>query len=57
MVPDIEYKVIDRIDDIDFKEVNDILTFHGLSELDNDTQKQVFENSYVTIFITADERY
>ena len=56
MVPDIDYKVIDRIDDIDFQEVTDILTFHGLSDLDNDTQKKVFENSFVTIFIEADDK-
>ena len=56
MVPDIKYKVVDRIDDIDFQEVTDILTFHGLSDLDNDTQKKVFENSFVTIFIEADDK-
>ena len=54
MKPDIEYKVIDTTEGIDFREVTDILTFHGLSDLDTDTQKKVFENSYVTIFIVSE---
>ena len=46
-----DVKVIDRCDDIDFEEVNSILHFYGLSDLDTPTQRQVFLNSYVTIFI------
>ncbi len=51
-----DVKVIDRCDDIDFDEVNSILHFYGLSDLDTPTQRQVFLNSYVTIFIKEGDK-
>ena len=52
----IDFQIIDKIDGIDFEEVAAILSFYGLSSLDAKTQKNVFANSYVTIFIKADEK-
>ena len=56
MKKDIEYQIIDTVDGIDFEEVAEILSFYGLSNLDAKTQRTVFENSYVTIFIKTDEK-
>ena len=48
---DTEFDVIDTCEDIDFDEVSELLKYYGLSDLNSDTQRQVFQNSYVTIFI------
>ena len=48
---DTNYDVIDTCEDIDFDEVSALLKYYGLSELNSNTQRQVFQNSYVTIFI------
>ena len=45
------YEIIDSCEDIDFREVSELLKYYGLSDLDSDTQRQVFRNSYVTIFV------
>ena len=50
-MPDTNYDVIDTCEDIDFDEVSALLKYYGLSELNSNTQRQVFQNSYVTIFI------
>ena len=50
-MPDTNYDVIDTCEDIDFDEVSALLKYYGLSDLNSDTQRQVFQNSYVTIFI------
>lgn len=46
-----ELEVIDNCDEVDFEEVNHILNFYGLSDLDTPTQEKVFRNSYVTVFL------
>lgn len=46
-----ELEVIDNCDEVDFEEVNRILNFYGLSDLDTPTQEKVFRNSYVTVFL------
>jgi len=51
-----DLKVIERCDEVDFEEVNSILHFYGLSDLDTPTQRQVFLNSYVTIFIKEGDK-
>ena len=50
-----EYEIIDSCENIDFAEVSELLQFYGLSDLDSDTQKRVFQNSYVTIFVKKDD--
>ena len=45
------YEIIDSCENIDFGEVSGLLKYYGLSDLDSDTQRQVFRNSYVTIFV------
>ena len=50
-MPDTNYDVSDTCEDIDLDEVSALLKYYGLSELNSDTQRQVFQNSYVTIFI------
>ncbi len=57
MKKDIEYQIIDTVDGIDFEKVAEILSFYGLSNLDAKTQRTVFENSYVTIFIKDESHY
>ena len=52
----VSYEIQDSCEGIDFAEVSDLLHFYGLSDLDKDTQKRVFENSYVTIFIKDEDR-
>ena len=49
-----EFEIIDSCENIDFAEVSELLQFYGLSDLDSDTQKRVFQNSYVTIFVKKD---
>ena len=39
---------------IDFDEVRDLLAGYGLSDLDSDTQKLVFERSYAKVFLLED---
>ena len=51
-----ELEVIDNCDEVDFEEVNHILNFYGLSDLDTPTQEKVFRNSYVTVFLRYDEK-
>ena len=46
---DTKFDVIDTCEDIDFDEVSELLKYYGLSDLNSDTQRQVFQNSYVTI--------
>ena len=48
------YEIIDSCEKIDFQKVSDLLRYYGLSDLDSDTQRQVFQNSYVTIFVKKD---
>ena len=52
----VSYEIQDSCEGIDFAEVSDLLHFYGLSDLDKDTQKRVFENSYVTIFIKDEDK-
>ena len=42
------------IDGFDFREVTDLLNGFGLSDLDNDKQRLVFERSYAKVFILKD---
>lgn len=51
-----EYRIVKSTNDIDFKQVHEILHFHKLSKLDVDTQKQVFENSYAHVFLVEGEK-
>lgn len=53
---DVEYRVITSTDGIDFDEVNEILHFYGLSKLDTEHQKQVFENSFAVVFLLINGR-
>lgn len=46
-----DLEIIDNCDEVDFEEVNHILNFYGLSDLDTPTQEKVFRNSYVTVFL------
>ena len=46
-----DLEVIDNCEEVDFEEVNHILNFYGLSDLDTPTQEKVFRNSYVTVFL------
>lgn len=39
---------------IDFDEVRDLLNGYGLSDLDSDTQRLVFERSYAKVFLLDD---
>ena len=39
---------------VDFDEVRDLLNGYGLSDLDNDTQRLVFERSYAKVFLLDD---
>ena len=39
---------------IDFDEVRDLLNGYGLSDLDTDTQRLVFERSYAKVFLLDD---
>ncbi len=45
------FEIIDTCENIDFEEVSTLLRFYGLSDFDAETQKKVFLNSYVTIFV------
>ncbi|MBQ6271522.1 MAG: GNAT family N-acetyltransferase [Clostridiales bacterium] len=49
------YEIIDSCEDIDFQKVSELLKYYGLSDLDGSTQRQVFLNSYVTIFIMKED--
>lgn len=46
-----KYNVIKSCENIDFSQVCEILHFHGLSDLDINTQKKVFENSFAVVFL------
>ena len=50
----VEYEVKIKVDGINFEEVREILYFYGLSNLDTEKQKQVFENSYAVVFLLSD---
>ncbi|MBO7452936.1 MAG: GNAT family N-acetyltransferase [Clostridiales bacterium] len=39
---------------VDFDEVRDLLNGYGLSDLDSDTQRLVFERSYAKVFLLDD---
>ena len=45
------FDVIDTCEEIDFDEVSALLKYYGLSDLESEVQRKVFQNSYVTIFI------
>lgn len=47
----IEYEVKTSTHGVKFEEVNEILHFYGLSELDTEHQKHVFENSFAVVFL------
>ena len=51
-----EYEIIDSCDGIDFDKVSALLKYYGLSDLDGDMQRQVFQNSYVTVFVKDNGR-
>ena len=40
--------------DIDFNEVRELLSGYGLSDLDTETQRLVFERSYAKVFVIGD---
>ena len=46
-----KYKIVKSCKNIDFSQVHKILHYYGLSDLDVDTQKKVFENSYAVVFL------
>ena len=50
----VEYEVKIKVDGINFEEVREILYFYGLSNLDTEKQKQVFDNSYAVVFLLSD---
>lgn len=50
----IDYKIKTDNDGIDFEEVAEILHFHGLSDLDTETQKKVFLNSYAVVYLISE---
>lgn len=41
---------------VDWNRVSGLLAHYGLSNLDADTQKKVFENSYAVVFIFDDDK-
>jgi len=47
----IKYEVKIDVDNVDFEKVSAILSFHGLSFFDSQTQKKVFSNSYAVVFL------
>ena len=50
----IDYEIKTDNDGIDFEEVAEILHFHGLSDLDTETQKKVFLNSYAVVYLISE---
>lgn len=50
------YRFQDNTDSVDWTRVAELLTYFGLSNLDADTQKRVFENSYAVVFVFDGEQ-
>lgn len=51
-----KYKIVKSCKNIDFFQVWEILHYYGLSDLDVDTQKKVFENSYAVVFLLDEKK-
>ena len=51
----VDCEIIKSCENIDFSQVCDILSFYGLSNFDNETQKKVFENSYAVVFLKYED--
>lgn len=51
-----KYTIEKTCKNIDFQQVYEILHFYGLSDLDVNTQKQVFENSYAVVFFRQKDK-
>lgn len=52
----VEFEIMTKIDGINFEEVNELLHFYGLSNLDANTQKKVFANSYAVVFLLINKQ-
>lgn len=51
-----KYKIVKSCKNIDFIQVCEILHFYGLSDLDVETQKKVFKNSYAVVFLLEEKK-
>lgn len=49
------YRFQNNTEAVDWKRVSELLSHFGLSKLDADTQKKVFENSYAVVFVFEGE--
>jgi len=47
----IKYDVKIDVNNVDFEKVAAILSYHGLSSFDSETQKRIFSNSYAVVFL------
>jgi len=52
----VTYKFQYNTDYVDWKRVSELLSHFGLSDLDAETQRKVFQNSYAVVFVFHEEK-